>query len=502
MKRLLHGRSLYIILATLLIGGAVTLIYLSGRSNNDARIVATVDVGPVRQVVSVTGAIQAENTANMGFAVGGIVETVHVRKGDVVATGTPLVTLSARALQADVLDAQAAVAAARADRAELLAGERSEARAVTSATVRLKEDALAQAKTDETAKVAAARRTLLSSDLTAYSNQSDERATAPVISGTYQCDNEGTYVMSFFSSSAASGYSLRLTGLETGTFPVSSDQAIAFGTCGLRLQITRGENYHNSVWYIDIPNTKTSTYTLSKNAYDLAETSAATTIDRAAQELAVARAQDAVTAAPARSEEIARANASVAQAEARLARTLANQSDTTLTAPFAGTIVSVEAVAGEAVSTAPVVTLLSKERYELIARVPEIDIGKLALGQEAEVVFDTAVSETLRATIDFISPSATVIDGVAYYEARLTLKSLPPWLRSGLNADVDIIIAQTTGLRVPRRFVSEVNGTYSVQQFDADRGLATTTVAVTLIGNDGFVAVTDLTKGDTVVAPE
>ncbi|MBY0310162.1 HlyD family efflux transporter periplasmic adaptor subunit [Patescibacteria group bacterium] len=501
MKRFWHGRSLYLTLAALLIGGAVTLIYLSGQSNNNARIVGIVDEGPVRQVVSVTGAIEAENTAEMGFAVGGIVEKVHVRKGDVVATGTPLITLSAAALRADVLDAQAAVAAARADRAELLAGARGETRAVSSATVRLKEEALVQARANEAAKIEAAKRTLLSSGLAASSNEANESATAPVISGTYQCAEEGTYTITLYSSSAASGYSARLSGLENGTFPASSDQAIAFGTCGLRLQITPDENYHNSVWYVEVPNTKATTYTTNKNAYELALSSAKNTIDRAERELAVARAEGAVTTAPARIEEVARANATVAQAEARLAHTVANQNNATLIAPFSGTIVSIDAVAGEAVSTAPVVTLLSPERYELIARIPEIDVGKLNIGQNADIVFDTATDETLRAQIDFIAPSAVVIDGVAYYEARLNLTTLPPWLRSGLNADVDIIISEKTGLRVPRRFLSEVNGTYSVLRLDADDTLATSTVEVSLIGNDGFVALSGLRNGDLVVAP-
>jgi multidrug efflux pump subunit AcrA (membrane-fusion protein) len=501
MKRFLHGRSLYITLAAILIGGAVTLIYLSSRSNNDARIVAVVDEGPVRQVVSVTGAIEAENTAEMGFAVGGIVEAVHVRKGDVVATGTPLITLNAAALQADVLDAQAAVAAARASRAELLSGATSENRAVSSASVRLREDALARTKTEEEQKVANARRTLLSGSLAAYTTDAGEKAPAPVVSGSYQCTDTGTYTITIYSSQSPSGYSARVSGLESGTFPLSYDQPLPIGTCGLRIQISADNNYHNSVWTIDVPNTKAENYTSNKNAYDLAVDAAASAVDSATRALSVARAENAVTTAPARSEELARADAEVAQAEARLARVVATRNDATLTAPFSGTIVSVTAVAGETVTSAPVVTLLSADRYELIARIPEIDIGKLTLGQKADVVFDTAVEETLSATVDFISPSATVIDGVAYYEARLVLAALPPWLRSGLSADVDIIISEATGLRVPKRFVTEIGGTYSVQRADATGTLATTTIQVSLIGNDGFMAISGLRTGDTVIAP-
>lgn len=501
MKRFLHGRSLYISLALLLIGGASTLIYLRSTAGNDTQIIGIVDEGPVRQVVSVTGTLRAENTAEMGFPVGGIVETVHVRKGDIVATGTPLITLSAAALEADVLDARAAVAAARASQAELVSGATSENRAVSSASVRLREDALARTKTEEEQRVANARRTLLSDGLAAYTTDAGEKAPAPVVSGSYLCTDTGSYSITIYSSQSPSGYSARVSGLESGTFPLSYDQSLPLGACGLRLQISADNNYHNSVWTIGVPNTKAASYTANKNTYDLAVDAAASAIDSATRALSVARAENAVTAAPARSEKLARADAEVAQAEARLARVIATRNDATLTAPFSGTITTITAVAGETVTAAPVVTLLSAERYELIARIPEIDIGKLMIGQSAEVIFDTAINETLEARIDFISPAATIIDGVTYYEARLALSALPSWLRSGLSADVDIIISEKTGLRVPKRFLSQNDDIYTVSKRTNTTTFATTTVAVTLMGNDGFAAITGLSLGDVVVAP-
>jgi HlyD family secretion protein len=500
MKRFLSRRSLYTYAAIALIATTLALIFGVFSHDDSPRITATVETGPVRQVVSVTGAIRAENTAELGFAAPGIVKTVHVRKGDVVATGTPLISLDTAALAADVLEARSALASAQADLAELRAGVRSETRTSSEATVQLKTEALARTKADQERTVENARRALLSGSLAAITTNTGEDAPAPTISGTYLCREEGTYTLAVFSSQAPSGYSLRLSGLESGTFAAATDQSAPFGTCGLRAQFTPGFNYHNSVWTVTIPNRTSAAYVTSKNAYDAAVTNAASAIAVAERELTLTKADAAVTLAPARSEDIARAEAAVAGAAARLARAEATANDAVLNAPFAGTVVSIDAVAGETIGTTPVVTLLSADRYELIARIPEIDVSKLRLGQSAEVVFDTAVSEILPAVIDFISPEATVIDGVAYYEARLALTTTPPWIRSGLNADVDIIISETTSLRLPRRFVTDTAGTYTVL-VPSGTTLATTTVEIELIGNDGYIAIKGLPTGTTVVAP-
>ena len=107
----------------------------------------------------------------------------------------------------------------------------------------------------------------------------------------------------------------------------------------------------------------------------------------------------------------------------------------------------------------------------------------------------------LQAEIVVISPVATEIDGVAYFEAKLHLLEEPNWLRSGLNADVDIIIAKKESvLRLPRRFVTIVDGKSSVLMREGAEVIAQE-ISVEFIGNDGYVEITGLNDGDTVLAP-
>ena len=501
MHKLVFSRSFHIVLALAVIGFIIFMV-VSVRNNQPVEYVTTVvERGSVQQLVSVSGIVETSQSPDLAFPVTGIVDSVSAKRGEVVQAGDVLITLEARALQADRQDAVAARARAIATRDELIAGPQSESRAATAETVTFKEESLATIRATQADLVNNAYRTLLSSDLTATIDDSEEGAVAPVISGTYLCDTEGTYVIELYSSSAASGYSFRLSGIESGTFPASTDQATSFGDCGLRALFNPESRYTNTTWTIQIPNKQSPLYVANRNAYTLAKTQAASAISLAEQDVILAEANAASTNAPARAESVARANADIASANARIARIDAQIEDRTIRAPFAGTITEIDILPGETVGTLPVVTVLAAADFELTARIPEIDIGKLSIGQKAAVAFDAQAEQQLTGTVTYISLQATEIDGVAYYEAIILLDETPDWIRSGLNADVDIVIMDATdSLRVPRRFVTETDKGYAVLTKNGEV-VATTTVNLVLSGNDGYMAITGVNEGDILVAP-
>ncbi len=501
MTKLLHSRSLYISIVTIIVIVVIGMMFGIGKKAPEELITTTIDKGSVRQLVSVSGIAEAEQSAELAFPVTGIVSDVLVSEGDVVETGDILVTLDTRALTADRQDALASLSRAVAERDELLAGPSESERSVTSESVDLALEALESTQENEASKIANARRTLLSSNLTAFSDDDDEDATPPTISGTYACDLEGTYKLDVFRSGAQSGFSYRLNGIESGTYVGSVDQAVALGSCGLRIQFEEASNYYNTEWQIEIPNTKSSGYTTSLNAFNLAVTQAESAIALAKQEVSLAEANANNNNAPARIEEVARANASIAQAQARLARIDATVADRVMRAPFSGTITRIDILPGETVTTAPILILLAASEFDVTARIPEIDIGKLLIGQKTEMAFDARVGEIVGGEIDFISLQATEIDGVAYYEAIITLDYLPDWIRSGLNADIDIIISEKQDqLRVPKSFVTVTGDRYSVLTQEQDVH-ATSTIEIVLEGNDGYYAIVGLSEGDVVIAP-
>ncbi len=501
MQQLLHKKRFHVGVAVFLILAMLLLLVQVFSREETPLVQATAESGSVRQYVSVSGVAKAKEKADLSFLTTGVVEEVLVEVGDTVEAGDILAVLKSDSVESERVAALAGLRSAIADRGELIAGPSDTARTVTNETVQLKKEALSTTINVETSKVKNAKRTLLSDGLTAYTDAADEDAVPPTVSGTYTCDTEGSYILSVYASDASSGYSFRLTGLEAGTYTASTDQPTAFGTCGLRILFDADSRYTNSTWVIDIPNKKSSTYTLNKNAYDLAVIQAGSAIDLAKQELALAEADAKDAVATPRSEALVRADAAVEQAQAAVAQVESELRDRVLRAPFSGTITDLHIKPGEVVRTEPVMTLLTARAYEITARVPEIDVAKLTVGQPVELLFDANDSEIQYGTVSFISLQATEIDGVAYFDAYITLNQTPSWMRSGLNADIDIVVSETSqGVRIPKRFLIEENGTYAVLRYTGET-IATTTVEVLLRGNDGFVALTGITAGDTVVAP-
>lgn len=502
MHDLLTSRAFHIATAVVLIAAAVYAIVMFTRDSGPAPVTAAVERGDVTEMVSVSGIVEADDLAKLAFPMTGIVRTVPVEEGDEVGAGDILATLEQRSLLAERQDAVAALQSAQADRTELLAGPREEARTVTDTEIENARQNLERTREEQTEKVASARRTYLSSDLEAVSDDENEDATPPTVSGTYRCDETGEYHIEVYAAGSPSGYAFRFRGLESGTGIASVEQPNSFGDCGLRLQFTDGDRYSNSEWTIQVPNQAASSYTSNLNAYEQAQETASSAIETAENALHLAEQQADLDNAPPRAEALDRADAAITQARARVARIDAQIAERTIVAPFAGQVVDVNVLPGETAGVEPVVTVLADDAFTLTARIPEIDITKVEVGQTARVIFDARDNESLSGTITFISPSATEIDGVAYYEATITLTEQPTWLRSGLNADIDIIVAQQKDvLRIPKRFLISDNDTYQVITQDNLETAATTTVEVGLVGNDGFVEIIGLTEGDTLLAP-
>lgn len=502
LKELLKKKRWFVTGAAFLIVAMLLLITGVFTSTPPQMVTTTVDSGPVRQLVSVSGVAKAKEKADLSFPQTGVVSSVLVEVGDVVAAGDILAVLRSQSEESDRLAAMASLRSAIASRGELIAGPTASTRKVVNETVQLKKESLVTTIDIETSKAAAAKRTLLSEGLSAYTNKADEDARPPVVSGTYTCDTEGTYTIEMYPSNSISGYSFKLSGIESGTYTASVDQATAFGSCGLRLKFDPESSYANSHWIIEVPNTKSPTYTLNKNAYELAVIQAGSAIDLARQEVALAEADAFEATASPRSEALEKADAAVAEAQASVQKFDSELSDRILRAPFSGTITAVDIKAGETSGNLPAIKIISDGAFEIIAKVPEIDVGKLNKGQPVELLFDAKNDQVLEGEISFISLEATEIDGVAYFNTYITLTETPTWMRSGLNADIDIIVAKTTeGVRIPKRFLIEADGAYSVLRRTDETTFSTTTIQVLLRGNDGFVAVTGVNANDILVAP-
>lgn len=142
-------------------------------------------------------------------------------------------------------------------------------------------------------------------------------------------------------------------------------------------------------------------------------TAASAQVEVAAGQLAQAEAQLARLKAGATAEEIAALEAQVAQAEAAVAaaeamlKTLDIQIEqSTLTAPVSGVVVERLMQVGElAAPGAPLFTLANLDEVTLTVYVPEAELGRVALGQEVEVMVD-AYDEVFKGAVSHIASQA------------------------------------------------------------------------------------------------
>lgn len=476
-------------------------LWLYAGKANDERITATVERGDVVQTVTVSGTAKATEAARLRFPDAGRVTDILVKKGDSVEKGDVLAMLEHDDLEAERGEAMAGLSRALAARDELVNGPTNEKRETITVAVENARAELLRVQSEEAAKVAAAKRTYRGSGLALVPEDLASGDSAPIVGGSYACDMEGTYTIDVYRSNALSGHSYRVSGLESGTYSAYTDAGGAFGACGLTLRFNPSEVYRTMSWTLTIPNPRGEQFTANQNALALAQEHERTALETASDALTRAIADAGFDLSDPRNEALRGADADIDTALARVARADAMRERRVLRAPFGGIITDIGPKIGEVASANdPVVTLVSSNAFEVIARVPEIDITKVHEGDQTTLIFDAKDSERIDATLAFLSPLAAHIDGVAYFDATIAIDTVPEWVREGLNADVAITVDERTGVsRLPRRFLTERDGAAyaTILENGRDREVP---VKIELTGTDGYAAV-DLPPDTIVVAP-
>jgi HlyD family secretion protein len=148
--------------------------------------------------------------------------------------------------------------------------------------------------------------------------------------------------------------------------------------------------------------------------------------------------------------DIAAAQADAERARAQLEEARANRQDLQVVAPFAGTVATRTAEPGEVVMAGtPIVTLVNLAEVYLRAFVPEGQIGRVRVGQQARVYLDSAPAKPIEAVVSRVDPEAAFTPENTYFRedrvkqvvgVKLQLRGAVGFAKPGMPADGEILV--------------------------------------------------------------
>ena len=350
--------------------------------------------------VSASGSVEPQARVSLSFEVPGWVVEVPVTVGEPVKAGEVLARLDSTSLALQVQQAQAALASAEAQLAQLRAGPQPEEVAAAEANLRAAQ-----------AQVSAAAANL--DQLEAGAGEAQiAAAEADVAAATLQ-----QKVAQISYDGTDKGNEDRKEQARYNLY--AANEALAAAQA--RLDEARA----------------------GANADQVRGTRANVSAAVAQQDAAQARLD--LLRAGATREQIAAAEARVVQAQAALEQAQLTLENGTLHAPFDGVVAEVNATAGELTPTGrPAIVLVDPSRFHIHVSVDEVDVGRLAEGQTAQVTLDALPDATIVGTVERIAPAAMVQGGVVDYEVIIGLAPADAPIRTGMTANATIVTEELT----------------------------------------------------------
>jgi HlyD family secretion protein len=493
---------------------AVIAVLASGCStepeeeNQPQTELAVVERGSLARSITAVGSVRARTEIALSFAAAGRVDQILVKAGQQVIQGQPLAQLDAAELELGLRSAEAALAYAEAQLAQLKAGPRPEELRIAQGQVQAAEATLDQA---------IAHRDQLLSDATEAEISASEAAVNSA-RATYNRVRAGPSAEELAQAQAvldsakaavrqAQAAYDRIKGrADAGLLP----EALALENATIELQ--RAQANYNALANQPAPDQ------LAVAAAQVAEAQARLAQLQGSQGPQLRAAEAGVAAAQAQRDiaqaqldlleagaagaEIAAAEAQVQQAQVSVDSAQLALTRATLSAPLGGTIARVDVEPGESVSPQlPAMTLVDNSLFSIEADVDEADIGGIAEGQEVMLTFDALPDQKLVGKVLSIAPLASVDLGIVTYRVTIASGASDLRLRAGMTANVEIIQDRREDvLLVPneaialdpisgRRFVEKKTAS-GTEQVEITTGLTTDVYSQVLSG---------LEEGDQVV---
>jgi HlyD family secretion protein len=398
--------------------------------------VATAETGAISQVLEYTGNLQPQRSVTLVPRVGGQIDSVQVKVGDVVKAGDPIAVIESDAYGLQLKQAQLGLEMARLTMAKAKQGTRPEQLRAARAAADIAHAALKDAKNP-----GESTRTIAAANLA--------QAEAAVRLAQYQYDK--------ISWAGQAGMTAE----------------------GLQLQQA------------------TTAYQQAKAAYDLQTNPPDAALAALEGQVVQADLNLALAEKPVEQVDFDMADLGIRQAEAVVQQAQLQVDYATIRAPFDGIVSELYIYPGSMVGpTIPVASVISAE-LEAPVNVGEGQIGQISTGQNAALVVGAFPGRSFPALVTSVAPAAD--SSTHTFVVKVTPADPKGLLRSGMYADVSILAQERAGaLLVPRAAVTESGGQKTVTVV-VDGRAEPRAVTTGLTDADRIEILSGVSAGDVVV---
>ncbi|HAS84538.1 MAG TPA: hypothetical protein DCS23_00470 [Candidatus Yonathbacteria bacterium] len=479
-----------------------TIIFFVATNKKDAVLpnTTTIKRGDVIQEVSVTGRVKSTSAVDLGFEKSGRVAGIYAKVGDRVLADELLGEVESSSARGSIMEAEARLA-------ELNRGARPEELTVKRAEL---------AKYTQDLDNAYNGITDILNDAFTKADDALHTKTTGIFSGYKNTSYKYTFSVCD-SQLAGNSESLRQTAEidfdswrgEIAGFPLSPSKndfadALNRGSEHIGLTFSLLESIGRALSLdCTVTNTSLDTYRSNINTARTNITTALSNVNTKKQSittltLTLAKAKDELALL-----EAGTAREVITAQEARLLSARGELAKYRIASPIAGVVTKVDIKVGEGSTVGKTVfSVLSDSSFEIETYVPEADIAKIKIGDNAHITLDAYGSDVpFSGVVVAIDPAETIIDNVPTYKTTFQFTKKDTRIKSGMTANIDVSTSSRSGvLYTPERSIITKNGEKFVRTVLADGNTSDVLVTTGLKGSDGSIEITSgVTEGATII---
>ncbi len=502
---------LYGAIAVVVVVGLVYVIY--SKSSSGTYQFVDVKSGSITQEVSVTGNATPVSSVDLAFQNSGTISAVNYPVGSRINAGDVIARLDASGLEAQLAQSQADVDTQQANLASLQVGSTQQEIQVSQAAVANAEQSLANdymSVPNDVIQAYAEGDDAIRGQLAALFNISNGETSNPTL--TFQTNNPqdqntatdgriqvavelNNWQTELQSMNADSSTSTLDTFLSEASSHLNVIQSFLIEMATI-VNNSRGVSQNATTYQTDV--------TAAINEVNTAITSINTITQAIATQKTVVQQQVVAlnkTLAGSTPQAIQAQQAEVEQAQASVKNIQTEISKMVMIAPINGVITAQNAKIGQIASAgATLVSIISDNNLEVDADVPEIDIGKLSVGDPVSMTMDAFPGETFSGKVFYVDPAQTLVQGVVDYLVKVSFDKTDLRIKSGLTVNLNIETQTDTNALILPQFAVIQNDSGAFVEIVKNNAVVQVPVTLGIQDQSGNVEITSgVTKGEQVL---